>query len=102
MAGRPRPIRDIRELLTLPDGALITEPEAGAILSLSPATLRNRRLNLPDRPARPIGPHVKIGRSIRYRIATIRRIATQGEAPSGATPVVITTANLEHLKEFAP
>ena len=53
MAGKPRPARDLRELLGLPDAALITETEAGNILDLSPATLRNRRVDLPDRPAKP-------------------------------------------------
>ena len=80
MAGKLLPARDLRELLALPDAALITETEAGSILSLSPATLRNRRVDLPDRPAKPIAPAIKIGRSVRYRIATIRQIAAQGEA----------------------
>ena len=72
MAGKPRPARDLRELLSLPDAALITETEAGSILGLSSATLRNRRVDLPDRPAKPIAPAIKVGRSVRYTVGAIR------------------------------
>lgn len=73
MAGKPRPARELRELLGLPDAALITETEAGNILDLSPATLRNRRVDLPDRPAKPIASAIKIGRSVRYTVGAIRK-----------------------------
>jgi len=78
MAGRSYPVRDIANLLALPDAALATEAEAAALLGLQPATLRNRRHDLPDRPAKPVAPPIRIGRAIRYKVGDLRKVMNRG------------------------
>lgn len=47
--------------------ALITEPQAAEALGVSPGTLKAARLHrLPSNPLRDL-PHVRIGKSVRYR-----------------------------------
>jgi predicted DNA-binding transcriptional regulator AlpA len=57
--------------MTTEHGALITEHEAARALGVSPATLKAARLHrLGSNPLRDL-PHVRIGRSVRYRRADI-------------------------------
>lgn len=52
---------------------LITEQEAAKALGVSPGTLKAARLHrLPNNPLRNL-PHVRIGRSVRYRRKDIER-----------------------------
>lgn len=47
--------------------SLIKEPEAAKALGVAPGTLKSARLHrLPSNPLRDL-PHVRIGRSVRYR-----------------------------------
>lgn len=57
---------------TLPDH-LLTEPEAAQALGVSPGTLKAARLHrLRSNPLRDL-PHIRIGRSVRYRVSDINQ-----------------------------
>jgi hypothetical protein len=72
-------IREINELHSLHDDALVTNPEAAAFLGYKPFTLAFNRSQAPER-----GPDfVRIGgKSIRYRMGDLRAFAAKGQAKS--------------------
>jgi predicted DNA-binding transcriptional regulator AlpA len=70
------------------DPILVTEPEAAYALGVSPGTLKAARLHrLQSNPLRDL-PHVRLGRSVRYRkqdiIQWIERNTVFSESPVGA------------------
>lgn len=66
---------------------LVTEPEAARALGVSPGTLKSARLHrLPQNPLRDL-PHVRIGRSVRYRRADIAEWIESNTVRPGKTEV---------------
>lgn len=62
---------DSRQPLADAHDALVDEPEAARIINVAPGTLKAARLHhLPQNPLRDL-PHVRIGRSVRYRLSDI-------------------------------
>jgi len=67
------PSADLKPKAPAATALLVTEPEAATALGVSPGTLKAARLHrLESNPLREL-PHVRIGRSVRYRKDDIAR-----------------------------